>query len=193
MPQKQELESLHKDFGYQVKLTSCHTAAASFLMIGALIVITCGSLCLMLPGINVVSHVILPAVIPGSLAILTSIPFILAAIKHAQDKQYIRKLMLDRMRSHLDVYKVPEQPRKARIHFILIEFLNWKPSPHDPKKLLRNRNWTKDYQGKILTELKEKIGKNKADRNPRQEKIATALDKALIKVNAKQRRKKNTN
>src|ERR1700722_11073834 len=59
----------------------CPTLLASFLVISSLIVISASCFCLALPGVNVITHVILPGVLPGSVAIALSIPFIIKSVK----------------------------------------------------------------------------------------------------------------
>lgn len=185
-PQSEELKTLSQAFDKKARLAGCSAVAASFLLIGALIVITCSCLCLTLPGVNVINHVILPAVVPGILAIIVSIPFILLAVKHNLDKNYYRETLVDRMVSHLESYKVPEMKRKERVKFILKNFLNWQIDHEAPNKLIKNREWSPQYQGKIVSDLKERIGTEKKKRNPRQEKIASILEKDVLeKVNQK--------
>jgi len=183
-----ELLMLHDDFGKKIKWAACSTAAAAFLLVGALIVITCGCLCLMLPGVNVVNHVILRAVVPGIFGILISLPLILFAVRNSLDKKIYHTQLIDTMVSYLDTYGVPEKSRKQRVNFILYNFIKWRKDPNDPnnaEKLLKNKNWTKEYQGKtILSAIKSRIGTSKQARNPRQEKIATAIDKARSKINS---------
>ncbi len=183
--EQSELKMLHEKFGDKVCLTGCTTAAAAFLLIGALIVITCGSLCLLLPGVNVITHIILPAIVPGLAAILASIPIIILTVKQSQEKHKLREKIIHSMVDLLENYDVPQKPAKERVRFILHNLLDW----HAPEgKIEKNSFWTMDYQKKIISELKEKMGKEKSDRNPRQEKIARSLDKALIKL---QKPKKN--
>src|SRR5271156_317876 len=110
--QQQGLKGLQSDFERKAKLTGCSAAAAAFLLIGALIVITCGCFCLLLQGVNVIHHVILPAVVPGILAIVISIPFILLAVKHSRDMNSLRGQMIDQMITHLDNYKVDKREKK---------------------------------------------------------------------------------
>jgi hypothetical protein len=186
--EKINLKELHNTFGEKAKLTGCSTLAASFLMIGALIVITCGCLCLMLPGVNAINHVVFPAILPGSLAIVTSIPFILLAVKNSRKKNSIRGQMIHRMIALMEIYDIPKLSRKDRVQFLLCNFLNWKQEPN-LNKLQKNCYWTDEYQKKILTEIKEKIGKKKQERNPRQEKISVAIDKALAKIPQKKGKK----
>ena len=186
--EKQELSALHDDFGHKVLLTGCCTAAASFLIIGALIVITCGCLCLMLPGINVVTHIILPAVVPGLCAIVASIPFIILAVRHSRDKNFVREQTITRMISLMDTHEIPEKSEKERVRFILHNLLDWRTNLEEPDKIDKNTDWTIDYQKKILGDIKEMIGKDKKERNARQERIAEAIDKALTKLQQKKKK-----
>jgi hypothetical protein len=183
--QHDKLKELNENFAHKAKIAGCSAAAASFLLIGALIVITCGSLCLLLPGVNVVTHVILPAVVPGSLAIIASIPFMVAAVQYSEEKNEARDEMILKMIDYLDTHQVPEMDEEERVNFILKNFLNWQIDSDDSSKLAKNQNWTMEYQAKILSDIKEKIGTNKSDRNPRQESIATALDEARTKLSSK--------
>ena len=190
--QKAELKTIFEDFEQKAKRAGYSAAAAAFLTIGASIVITCGCLCLMLPGVNVISHVILPAVVPGSFAILASLPFIFFAVKYTGERNEVRDQMINKMLVHLESYGIPdikaenkEKAEKQRVKFILHNFLHWIKDPNNPNKLLKNKSWAVEYQSKILEELKERIGKKKEKRNPRQEKIATAIDAATRKVTSR--------
>jgi hypothetical protein len=186
--QQQELKGLHEQFGRKVKLTGCSTAAAAFLLIGALIVIACGCLCCTLPGVNVIVDVILPAIVPAIFAILISIPCMILAVQYARDKKPLREQMILRMISHLDDYGVPEiEEQKEQVDFILKNILNWPVNPDNPRKLIKNKDWSDEYQGKILGDIKEIIGKEEKERNPRQESIAKAIDKARAKISKKQK------
>ncbi len=151
--QSKELRAFHEDLDRKVKLTGCCVIAASFLIIGALIVIGCSCLCLTLPGINAINDVILPAVVPSLLAIIVSIPFILLSVQYNRDKNYIREPMIERMINLLDEYGIPEQSRKVRVKFILNNFLK--------------EHWAKNYRSEILTDIKKRLGKEKEDRNSR--------------------------
>ena len=181
--EKQELLGLRDKFESKVKVAGCSTLAASFFGAGGIIVIMCSCLCLTLPGVNVINHVILPAVIPGTIVMVTIVPLLIASvIYHNKEKNRIREKMIRKMINHLHIYKIPEETRKVRVKFILHNFLEWKVHPTQPHKLLRNRLWTVEYQGKLLSELKDTLGKEKTDRNPRQERIARALDAARAKI-----------
>ncbi len=187
-PQRDALTTLHDDFGHKVLLTGCSVAAASFLLIGALIIITGGCLCLMLPGINVVNHIILPAVVPGLCAIILSIPLIILAVRLSRDKNAIREQKIDQMITLLDEYEIPNESEKSRVRFILHNLLDWRSDPDKPGKVQKNTHWSIDYQKKILGDIKEKMGAEKSERNARQEKIVTAIDSALIKIQKKRKK-----
>lgn len=181
--ERQELKELNEAFDQKVKLIAYSAAAASFLLIGALIVIGCSCLCLTLPGVNVINDVVLKAIVPSFFAILLSIPLILLAVKYNMDKNFIREQKIHKMVLLLDEYKVPEMERKMRTKFILRNLLNWQIDPKNPTKLNKNINWTSEYQGKILSDIKEIIGKKEKDQNPRQKRVALVLDKVRAKLN----------
>ena len=187
-PQRDTLNTLHEDFGHKVLLTGCSVAGASFLLTGALIIITCGCLCLMLPGINVVNHVILPAVVPGLCAIVLSIPLILMAVRFSKEKNAIREQKIDQMITLLDEHEIPEMSEKNRVRFIVHNLLDWRSDPDKPGKMQKNTQWSLDYQKKILGDIKDKMGAEKSERNARQERIVEAIDSALIEIQKKKKK-----
>ena len=187
-PQREALNTLHDDFGHKVLLAGCSTAAASFLLIGALIIITCGCLCLMLPGINVVNHVILPAVVPGLCAIVLSVPLILLAIRSSREKNTLREKKIEHMITLLDEHEIPEMSESNRARFIIHNLLDWRADPDKPGKVQKNTHWSIDYQKKILGDIKEKMGTEKSERNERQERIVEAIDSALLKIQKKKKK-----
>ena len=195
------LKNLHHDFRSKVKITGCSVAAASFLLIGALIVIGCGCLCLMLPGVNVLTQIAYPAIIPSLFAIALSTPLIVSGVVNNQKGNVLRKEMIETMITYLDEYEVPEmrteipeetpqkekkkqikQEEEKQIKFILKNLLDWTIQEEGSDKLLKNTYWTDDYQKKILSDIKDRLGKKKEDRNTRQEKMVKALDKTLPKI-----------
>lgn len=184
----QELKALHEDFGHEACLSGCSTAAAAFLLVGALIVITCGSLCSMLPGINVTSHIILRAVVPGLCAIVLSIPFIILSVYKSRDANALREKMITRALTLMDEYEIPEKKEEERIEFMLHNFLDWRSNAKKPSEIDKNTHWGFYYQKEILKDIKEKMGKEKNDRNPRQEKIAEAIEKAITRLQEKKKK-----
>jgi hypothetical protein len=178
------LKQLHADFGHKVLLTGCTTAAASFLIIGALIVIFSASLCFMLPGVNVIRDIIQPAIIPGVAGIIASIPLIILTVKNNREKNTLRETMITEMINHLEKYNIPNHKEKTQVHFILRNFLNWQP---EGQKSLKNTSWTDDYQKKIIGEIKEKFGDDKEKYNKRQKRMVEGLDAALVKISKKKK------
>src|SRR5262249_20901217 len=77
---KNELKELREEFESKARWTGIMTAAASFLIIGALIVIASASLCLTLPGVNVVPDIVMKAIVPASLVIIAAFPLIAMAV-----------------------------------------------------------------------------------------------------------------
>jgi hypothetical protein len=183
--EKQPLAALHKELGPKILCAGWSTAAASFLLIGALIVITCACLCLMLPGINVIQHVILRGVVPALCAIVLSIPFIILAVCRNGEIKRLREEQTRSMVAIMENHDVPRRNKKQRVHFMLHNFLDWPYDANNPRRLHKNTDWSLDYQKKALGDLKEKLGKNKKNRNKRQEKIATAIDQAVIDLQNK--------
>jgi hypothetical protein len=178
------LQNFHALHWEKVKIGSACSSAAAFLLIGALIVIGCSSLCIMLPGVNVITQIVFPAIIPSSFAIVFSIPLILIAVKSAEDATFIREeMVMDMMMKYLNKYDVALLKGSMRRDFILRNFFAWPLDPHDDQKVVRNINWTRDYQQKIAMDFKKKIGEKEDDRHHKQEKISRAFDQALGKVN----------
>lgn len=176
-----DIDILREDFNNQARLTGYSAAAATFLLIGALVIITCGSLCTMLPGINVISDIILKAVVPGLLAIIVSIPLILMTVNHARGKRFFRKEMINEMITFLDTHDVPRMPEKERLKFFLVNILKWE---YKNGRFIRNKDDEED-QKKIIGDIKKKIGEEKDKEKPRYlvvKNMSETLDEALKKV-----------
>lgn len=183
-PQREQMRGYHEDYHEKNRSQSCSIVVAALLCLGGLIVITGGCLCLNLPNINVINDIVLKAIVPGLLAITLAIPFIIKSVQESQQKRPIRKKIITTMISHLETNKVARKSRKERIDFILSDLLDWKKDPNKPEKWITpTRGDAVQYQQKILTKIKKKMGEKKAQRNPHQEKIATAIDKAIAKLN----------
>lgn len=177
-----EIDILREEFDNQAQLTGYSAAAAAFLLIGALVIITCGSLCTMLPGINVVSDIILKAVVPGLLAIVASIPLILMTITHARGKRFFRKEMINEIITFLNAHDVPRMAQKERLKFFLVNVLEWE---YKGGRFIKNKDWNEENQKKIIGEIKKKIGEEKDEENPRYlvvKNMSETLDEALKKV-----------
>lgn len=75
------LKEQHGIFWTETKKLRCPVTIVAFLALAALIVITSSCTTLILPGVNVVNHVILPGVLPGLCALLLSVPFLVKAYR----------------------------------------------------------------------------------------------------------------
>jgi len=165
---QRHLFELHDTFKTSACRTGCSTAAASFLMIGALIVIGCACLCLTLPGVNVINNVILPGVLPGTGAIVLSIPFIVYAVRKSREKNVDRKEVIDWNLMLFNHHQVDQMDEEEAVDFIKENFFK-------PK-------WTKEYSAKILSDIKDRYPKKKADQTPEQEALIKALDEVRTQI-----------
>jgi hypothetical protein len=164
----QHLFELHNIFKTSACQTGCSTAVASFLMIGALIVIKCACLCLMLPGINVVNNVIFPGILPCTGAIVLSIPFIVYSVRRSREKNIHRKELIEWNLMLLKWLRVDRMEEEKIIDFINENFLK-------PK-------WTKEYSAKVINDIKERYPKKKADQTPEQKTMIKALNGVCTKI-----------
>ncbi len=64
-----------------------YTCAATFLFLGGAIVFLGAGVTMTVPGVNVISRIVLPAMLPASLAVLASIPFIVASVRKGREKK----------------------------------------------------------------------------------------------------------
>lgn len=196
--EKCALMELHAEVKHEATIMGCSAAAAAFLLIGALIVITCGCWCLKLGVINVIAQVIQPVVIPGCIAILASLPLLYVAYVRKQRQSRARGEMIESMIGHLSKYKIlsqikalnpPEEKNKKkkahleeRVKFILVNFFNWTLVKG---KLKKNRQWTFEYQSKIISELKDTLGKKdtwKKEDKETKEKLSDLFDEVRTEI-----------
>lgn len=166
------LFELHDTFKKTACRTGCSTAAASFLILGALIVIGGACLCLTLPGVNVVNNVILPGVLPGSGALMLSIPFIVYSVLKSREKNAQRKDLIDWNIMLLSRYQVDQMEEEEAVSFIKDNFFK-------PK-------WAKEYSSKVIGDIKERYPKKKDEQTSEEQALLKALDEARTKVLKKQ-------
>ncbi|MCC5831774.1 MAG: hypothetical protein JJU12_01865 [Chlamydiales bacterium] len=162
------LFQLHETFKKTACRTGCSTAAASFLIIGALIVIGSACLCLTLPGVNVVSNVIAPGVLPGSGALLLSTKFIVYSVRKSRKKNAQRHAIIDWNCMLLKFYQVDQMEEKAAVSFI--------------KENLFKPKWSKEYSSKVIGDIKERYPKNKDKQTEEEQALLKALDEARNKI-----------
>ena len=161
---------LHAKFNHQKNINGGTVAGAGFLGTGALIVIFCSCLCLMIPGINVVQAIILPGVLPGCCALVAIIPLIIVAVKASQAKNAIREQVVEKTIELFEKYGLPERPnKKKRVSFVVENFF---------KEL-----WATEYKLKLVKDITERLGKDKKTRNPRQNTVAKILESVSKKLN----------
>jgi len=157
---QEHLLELHDTFKNKRTRTGCSVAAASFLILGALIVIGCASLCLTLPGVNVINNVILPGVLPGSGALLLSIPFVIDGVRKSKELNKARDELVDFNIALFSYHKINEMEAEDKVEFIKEKFFN-------PK-------WTKEYAFKLIGDIKK--------RYPKKDPLAEALDEVRTKI-----------
>jgi len=189
----QKLDGFHKDFGKITRHIGCALVPASFLFVGALIVITNSCLCLTLPGINVMTDVVIKGILPASGGILLSIPLIVYGIISRREQNEIRTNHATTLLGYINTYDVINLSKDTKpneqIRFVLVNFLKW-GFQENPKKWIRNIDyWTKEYQGKLIAEIKDKLDKSYPKegqgRTEKQKNFLTSLDEARGKIYAK--------
>ncbi len=164
-PEDQEhLFKLHDTFDKSTSLLTCSTIAATFLVIGALIVIYSTSLFLTLPGVNVMYHVILPGTLPGCGALALSIPFIVYSVKKSREKNVKRREVIDWSIRFLEHYHVEMMEVKSAATFI-------------EENLFKPRTG-KEYSTKVLSEIVECFPKSENDQSNEEKALIKALNKA---------------
>lgn len=146
-----ESMQLHAKYA-QFSTKACHntifTITAVVLMTLSCIVIFSAGMCLNLPGVNVLRNVIYPGVIPGSIGIGLSIPFIIFTVKSSQEKKVLfqawsddlkpklidRKLETHTQQEIIDFCKtcVPEKLETEVKKFLLSKFKDFYPDKNDP-------------------------------------------------------------
>lgn len=133
---RNHLFNLHKVSKNKDCLASCSTAAAAFLILGALIVISCASLCFTLPGINAIQDVILPGILPGIGAILLSLPFIIYSIRQQPSRKTARQDAQDFTLALFSWHQVDQMDKETKISFIHNNFFKSKWSNHYCKEFM---------------------------------------------------------
>lgn len=156
------LQQHHEYFNKKARIASITTAAAALLIIFSSIVITCASLCAVLPNVNVIQSIILPGILPGACGILLSIPFIILSVKFAREKKARRKEWVESFQTMLTTYKVEGKEKEAQMEFVKKNFF--------PKKTSR------EYRQKIVDDLRALYPKDKASQSPAQQTFVEALD-----------------
>jgi len=167
-PDKIHLFQLHNTFGEKACRSCCSVLAASFLITGALIVIYSASLCLALPGVNVVNQVILKGYLPAAVALILSIPFVIYGLLKSREQKEARTQLIDFNVALFNWYQIDTVDRRTKVDFI--------------KKNFFDRKWSKMYSSRLIKDIKARYPKKKEDQTDEVRALFVALDKALIKV-----------
>lgn len=172
--EKSDLEVLHRDFGSKANLTGLSTGAATFLCVGALLIIGCSLLCLQLEGINAMQDLFYPAILPSICAIVLSIPLIVISVINSQKKNELREETFEKMGKWVKNNHVYGRSKNEQIKFVEENFLK--------------DSWSISYRTKLITDFKETFPKNEKKGSDKskwtpEEKFVDHLDKVIEKIN----------
>ncbi len=169
VPERIAIEKFDSDYSTYIPWAGISAAAGGFLLTGALIVIVSASLCLALPNINVIQHVLLPGILPGSLALLASIPFLVVTFLLQRKMNKIRDPWLKRYEDILEdpIYNFDALADEEKIEFVA--------------DVLLEKSWGNDCKKRIITELDNRLP-NKKLQTPRQQEISKIYDKAKERI-----------
>lgn len=153
-PQQTTFTARHREFMKLVCPSSSSAIGASILLIPGLIVIVSSCLCLTLPGVNVIRQVVLPGVLPGTGAVLLSIPLWVATFRYGQKKTAKWKEVSDALKAWVgdppeDLVKKPKDERAAFIDAVVAAC----------------GGADKFNKGKVLDEIKECFPKKKEEQS----------------------------
>lgn len=158
-------QSLHQQLKTQTHRQVCCVAPAVLITTTALAVIVCASLCLAIPGVNAMTQVFYPAILPSLIAIIFCVPFLIQAVRHNSREKQIREQFIEALHEPLNASD-PNASKQDLIDLI---------SKDLPESTIEST--------KILTDLRNKYPKQEADRNPLEQKIVDAIDAAMKKIN----------
>lgn len=171
----------HVDYIPLTQKAGWTTAIAVALLIGALIVAIAGGLCLSLKGVNAIKHVVLPAFLPASIAIIVSIPFFMRGKKHNDEAKPYRTRIIKEI---LSVVKSPEVSSKKK------EELTTYLEKNLFAEYFETNKWDRNYVTKLITDIKAEFPKEAEERSPTDKTLFEALDEVMKNLNPKQRNKK---
>ncbi len=113
---------LHTHFHSEMSKTARTTTLAAFLAIGGLVVLFCSSLCLKLDGINVMRQVILPAMVPGAIALLLSLPLAACGIRLHRQQSSAWSTLVNFMQTELERDGVLKMEKREAKHYLRTNF-----------------------------------------------------------------------
>lgn len=164
---EKEFESYDKQYSKLLPRAFTATLSGALLLTLSLTVIFSASLCLVLPGVNVINNVILPGLLPGSIGLLLSLPCFLAMYLLHQKMGRVRTPWLEKYETYIHTTPINEPDEKKRIEkradYILDELIN----PF----------WGQDYKERILIDLKNRLPED-GQRSPPEIELSKVYDKA---------------
>lgn len=145
-------------YSHEVRWVKWTTLPATFITSIAIIVIGCSALCLTLPGINALTEVVLPALLPGSLGLALCIPLVILSIKHTKQSKKIRSAWVEQIHTHLQTSSISSE--KLIADQILLS------------------HWNKEFKKALLKELMERHPGEEKKPDSHQDPLYAALAKA---------------
>lgn len=119
-------------------------SGGTLILIGGIFIVS-ACLCLTLPNVNVIMHVILPGVLPGVCAILSSIPLLTFAMLRQRKMTQQRKACIDKYE------EIVKDPAYA------LTTLSEKEGARFLWEILMNKDWNSIYKEEILSDLKKRL------------------------------------
>jgi len=158
----------HTQFREKTGNASKSTALAVSLLVIALIVIVAGCLCLSLKGVNVIRHVIWPAVVPGVAAILISLPLFIRGSKYyalatpfrkrcLEDTQQVLREETHRVFTDPSLAALPKKEQEEKQKDMLRKFMEEHIFTGYFKKPVE---WDRNYVTKLMPEIKARYEAN---------------------------------
>ena len=156
------------DYTHQVRWIQCTALPAIFLTSISLIAIGCSALCLTLSGINALTDVVLPFMLPGGVGLALSIPLIVLSVVHTQKRKKVRKEWVEQIHEHLKTID--------------------SPSADNIRESILLTGWRMEFKKALLKELMDKYPDEDKKNDEDQDPLYTALSKAYQNVGAPQKK-----
>ncbi len=199
--EKARLERFANAYFSKQIVVSVSLAGGSLICVTALSVIFCSGLCLTLPGVNVVSHVVLYGMTPSGVALAVSLGFFGVGFLYRRKMQGIRKKWtgeMERLFTHHKAYNLPKvrgrRKKKNPIgDFVLDNFFPDEKAKGVKRTVKSRLFWNKDLKNSIVNDLKKPYEDDKKNnqlsqkKQKRAKKVCEAFDdlKEAIATNRK--------
>ncbi len=152
------------------RIVTLSIVITSFLIVGAIIVIGSASLCLTLPGINVMTDVLYPGIFPGLLVLAMAFPLSSSSWNYSKRLNKSHKEMIDSVIHLFNLRNVPAMKEKDPIKAVIMDEL-------------LNEDWSKDWRKEGKSKLLKDVEKyySKDGENPN-ELIVEVLQKVQEEI-----------